>query len=109
MRANNAMVAALTTAQERARLHRKAAMVEAAQQADSYAGGLQKLDALDQKYQSVFEAFREAEHIQMALAEGLELLQKAVAEGEAPPVTALVLLYMQLQKVYNAILKEAEP
>ena len=52
---NNAMAAALTAIQERARVQRKAAMVQAAKTVGSYAEGQQQLDAIERSYEPVFE------------------------------------------------------
>ena len=103
MRSNNATVAQLTNAQEKARLSRKAAMIEAARQADSYAGGLKSLDAIDLRYQSVFGAFREAERIQAELADVLEALQAAMKAGDSPSLTEMITLFIQLQQVYASL------
>ena len=103
MRTNNQMVAAMTALQERARLQRKAAMLQTARTVGSWDEGQRELDAIDAKYEPVFDAFREAERVQNALAEGLEIAKAAVNAGEAPAMLALMTLYMHVQAVYNGL------
>lgn len=103
MRTNNEMVAALTALQERARYQRKAAMMLTAKTVGSYAEGQTELDAIDARYEPVFDAFREAERVQNALAEGLRLAKRAVEAGQVPPLVDLMTLYMHVQATYNSL------
>ena len=103
MRTNNEMVAAMTALQERARFQRKAAMIQSARTVGSYEEGQEGLDAIDAKYEPVFDAFREAERVQTALAQGLELAKAAVNAGELPSMVDLMTLYMHVQAVYNSV------
>ncbi len=101
---NNGGVAKLTAIQETAKLRRKAAMVEAARQADSYDGGKKELDAIDARYRTVFDLFRDAERVQGALADALELARASIAADDQPEMATLIALFVQLQQVYAALL-----
>lgn len=103
VRTNNGMVAAMTALQERARIHRKTAMMQTAKTLGSYKEGKQELDRIDKQYESVFDAFREAEQTQAALAAALEMAQELVSGGEMPSMTDLFLLAVQVQGAYNSI------
>lgn len=103
VQSNNEVVAKLTAIQETAKLRRKAAMVEAARQADSHADGQEKLDGIELKYQSVFDVFNEAERCQAALADGLEALQAAVKAGQSPNMDTVIALYVQVQQAYATL------
>ena len=101
---NNAMVYAVTTLQEKAKLRRKAAMIQIANTVRSMDEGTAKLDEVEGLYSDIFIALREAEGIQSALADGLELAKLAVNGGERPDMPTLIALYLQLQKVYASVL-----
>lgn len=98
--ANNAMVQAMAGLQERAKIRRRAAMMQAAKTVGSYAEGQRRLDEIGIQYAPVFEAFIEAERIQNALADGLELARAAVKAGQQPNVAALVELYIHLERTH---------
>ena len=104
--ANNEMVAAMEGLQARFKARRKAAMVEAANTVGSYAEGQAALDEIEERYAPAFEVFAEAEHIQAAIAGGLELAREALKRGEVPNTADLMVLYVQLQGLYARLSKE---
>jgi len=102
--ANNETVNVLDALQSSLRNRRQAVMEHIAKTVNSKEEGIRELDAVDERYKPLVKAFLNIETAQEQLANGLELAKSSVLAGNNPNIEHLLLLYSQIQQMYNGIM-----
>lgn len=100
---NNGLVATLDQIQVSARESRKALMNRVAMTATTENEGMKALDAIDEKYEHVWDALDIAEKAQHALAEAIEAARAALDAGQYPGIDTVLRLFTELQQAQAAV------